>query len=104
MPKLTFEQALERIANDQPTRAEAISASALRRKVWLLQYSAPGCLADHSEVHTTKGAALESARMLYADDAMRGFMACLKRHHIAACDESGYMRVSINPQPLSSCF
>ncbi len=104
MAKLTFEEALERINEQRPVRADEVQARALRRYVWLMMYSAPGCLPDHNDVSTNKKDALESARQLYAGDAPRGFMTRLRRHGIAVTDNPGYYRVEISRVQLRELF
>lgn len=104
MPKLTFDEALERIAEQRLIRPEEVQTRALRRRVYVMMYSAPGCLPDHSSVSPTRWEAIEDARELYADDAPRGFITQLRRHGIAATDEQGYYRVEISRQTLADCF
>ena len=104
MPKLTFDETLERINDKRCVGRDNVQVRALRRKVWLMMYSAPGCLPDHSETHTRKCDALDSARGLYADDAPRGFMADLRRNGIAAADEDGYYRVEVVRATLAQLF
>ena len=95
MRKLDFDQALQLLADERPVNANEVRAEALNRSLYLMMYSAPGCLADHSEVCRTRADALGTARLLYADDAPRGFMAALRRADIAPTDDAGYYRVEI---------
>jgi hypothetical protein len=93
--KLTFDEVLGACAEQRTIDRDNVLADVLRRRVWLLMYSAPGCLPDHSEVSRTRAEALESARLLYAEDAPRGFMTALRRNGIAAADSRDYYRVQV---------
>ena len=104
MPKLTYDEALQAIADERAIARDSVRARALRRTIWLMMYSAPGCLPDHSEVCRTKQDALESARFIYGDAAPRGFITCLKRDGIAPTDDIGYYRVEVTRQTLADCF
>ncbi len=104
MPKLDFDQILTALAEERPIKPADVRASVLRRRVWLMQYSAPGCLADHSEVCRTRRDALESAALLYAEDAPRGFVTALRRNGIAPTDSSGYYRVEVSCVRVQDLF
>jgi hypothetical protein len=104
MPKLTYDEVLQALADEQFIKSEDVRADVLRRRVWLMMYSAPGCLPDHREVCTTKAQAIESAVTLYADDAPRGFATALRRDEIAATDASGYYRVELSHVQIRELF
>ncbi|MBP8231754.1 MAG: hypothetical protein KAY22_05570 [Rhizorhabdus sp.] len=91
----TFDAVLEALADERHVCRDAIAPAVLRRRVWLMQFYAAGCLADHSEVCRTKGDALACARLLYAEDAPRGFMGKLRAFGLAPADTAGYYRVSV---------
>ena len=95
MRKLDFDETLQLLADERPVNPSDVRASVLNRSIYLMMYSAPGCLADHSEVCRTRADALATARLLYADDAPRGFMTELRRVDIAPTDDAGYYRVEI---------
>lgn len=104
MPKLTFNQALERINDGHAIARAEIRASALRRRVYLLTYCAPGCLPDNCAVFVSRQDALDCARDLYADDAPRGFMRRLRYENVAPADSEGHYWVEISRQTLADCF
>lgn len=104
MPKLTFDETLEALAEERHIKREDVRAAVLRRHVWTMLYSAPGCLPDHSQVCRTKRDAIESALFLYGDDAPRGFATALRRDGIAAADANGYYRVEVCRVRVSDLF
>lgn len=59
MPKLTFDEALERINDERPVGR--VLASALRRKVWVAEWHIPGCLSESRSYCLTKADAIEAA-------------------------------------------
>jgi hypothetical protein len=81
MPKLTFDEALQNIADERRVSASDVQARALRRFVWIAEWHFPGCLSESSTVCTTKGDAIETA-LSYAEGAEgppRGMRADLLR-------------------------
>jgi len=104
VPKLTFDEAISAINDERSIDRNDIQSSALKRRVYTVLYSAPGCLPDNSAVFETRGAALDYARELYADDAPRGFMAALLRYGIAPIDAQGYYRVEVCKLTLADLF
>ena len=104
MAKLTFDDVLESLAYGCCIDPKDVRADVLKRNIWLMMYSAPGCLPDHREVCTTKAQAIESAVTLYADDAPRGFATALRRDEIAATDASGYYRVELSHVQIRELF
>jgi hypothetical protein len=94
-PKMKYDELMERLGDGYPIAVSEVDVCVLDRPVWIMMYSAPGCLPDYHQYCASKRDALESARALYADDAPRGFMADLRRDGIAAVDRSGYYRVEI---------
>ena len=93
--KLTFDEAMERVYEERSIDRSEVLASALSRKVWVMHYSAPGCLPDYTNYSMTRADAISGAIELYADDAPRGFATALRRDGIAPCDPHGYYSVSI---------
>lgn len=81
MPKLTFDEALERINDQRSVSADDVQARALQRKVWVAEWHLPGCLSESFSICLTKreaiGAALSMAEG--ADGAPRGMRADLER-------------------------
>lgn len=104
MPKLTFNEVMERMNDERVVKRDDIQASALIRRVYTVLYSAPGCLPDNHAVFTARRDALCYARELYAEDAPRGFMAQLRRCNIAPCDAQGYYHVEICKLTLADLF
>jgi len=104
MKKLSFDEVFEALSNERLVDVNSVSAKALRRRVWLMLYCAPGCLPDHREVCLTKDAAMQTAQLLYADYAPRGFITKLRRNNIAATDENGYYRVQLSRVQVRELF
>ena len=82
MAKMTFDEVMERLADERPVDASDVRADALRRRVWVAEWHLPGCLSESRAVCTTKRDALESALSLAegADGSPRGMRADLLRY------------------------
>ena len=80
--KLTFDEALEAIANERAIVASDVQARALRRKVWIAEWHIPGCLSESFSVCLTKAEAIESALSMAegAEGAPRGMLSDLRKH------------------------
>jgi hypothetical protein len=76
--KLTFDEALERIADERSISANEVQARALRRYVWVAEWHVPGCLSESFSVCLTKSDALETA--LHMCGAARGAKSDLMRY------------------------
>ena len=61
MPKLSFDDALQAIADERRITAADVRADALRRVVWVAEWHVPGCLSESMEVCTSKRHAIEAA-------------------------------------------
>ena len=81
MPKLTFDEALQRINDECSVHPADVQARALRRRVWVAEWHLPGCLSESFSVCLTKRDAIESALSMAedADGAPRGMRADLQR-------------------------
>ena len=99
--KLDFDVVLQALADERHIKADEVQARVLERKVWLMMYSAPGCLPDHRDISLTKADAIDGAVLLYGDDAPRGFKTALQRHGIAPTDANGYYRVEVTQVSIS---
>lgn len=82
MPKLTFDEALQRINDQCSVHFADVQARALRRRVWIAEWHLPGCLSESFSVCLTKRDAIESALSMAAgaDGAPRGMRADLQRY------------------------
>jgi hypothetical protein len=80
--KLTFDEALERINNDNPLDAKKVQAKALKRKVWVVEWHIPGCLSEPQAYHVTKADALYSACMMAEQEegVPYGMKTALRNH------------------------
>lgn len=67
MAKLTFDEALQLIADERPVHQGDVLAAALKRKVWIAEWHLPGCLSESRTVCTTKADAIDSA-LFFAED------------------------------------
>lgn len=85
--KLSFDETLERLANEQRVSPSEVSARALRRKVWISGNGLPGCMYDNGpHYHATKRDAIESCAFAadWCDDSpnpYRGIVQSLRRYH-----------------------
>ena len=82
MPKLTFDEALQRIDDECSVHRNDVQARALRRRIWVAEWHLPGCLSESFSVCLTKRDAIESAVSMAegADGAPRGMLADLQRY------------------------
>ena len=69
MSKLNFEETVERLNEGRYTQASQVLASALNRKVWLVEWHLPGFLSQ--AVLTSKEAAIKCAIESMEDPAPR---------------------------------
>lgn len=81
-PKLTFDEALQAIADERSVSHDDVQARALQRYVWLAEWHLPGCLSESRDVCLTKSEAIESALSMAEDEngAPRGMRADLIRY------------------------
>jgi hypothetical protein len=61
MQKLTFDEALERIADERSVTRDEVQARALHRLVWVAEWHIPGCLSESQCILTTKRDAIAEA-------------------------------------------
>jgi len=82
MPKLTFDEALQRINDECSVHSADVQARALRRHVWIAEWHLPGCLSESFSVCLTKSDAIDCALSMAegADGAPRGMRADLIRY------------------------
>jgi len=64
--KMTFDEVLERLADERQVLPEDVQARALLRRVWIAEWHLPGCLSESSSVCRTKEEAIETA-LMYAE-------------------------------------
>lgn len=81
MPKLTFDEALERLNDQRSLTSDEVRADALRRMVWVAEWHLPGCLSESFAILTTKRDAIECALSMAEghDGPPRGMRADLQR-------------------------
>lgn len=81
MPKLTFDEALQRINDECSVHRNDVQARALRRRVWIAEWHLPGCLSESFSVCLTKRDAIECALSMAEGElgAPRGMRADLER-------------------------
>ena len=79
--KLTFDEALEAIADQRYIRADDVRADALRRVVWVAEWHIPGCLSESQTLCFTKREAIAAALDMASDEngPPRGMRADLQR-------------------------
>lgn len=78
--KLTFDEAIERLADGYGVRAADVLASALRRKIWIAEWHLPGCLSESQSIALTKADAIQCALNFAGDTAPRGMITCLRKY------------------------
>lgn len=81
MPKLSFDEALERLNDQRTVDASDVQARALQRFVWVAEWHLPGCLSESFSICLTKRDAIECALSMAegSDGAPRGMRADLQR-------------------------
>jgi hypothetical protein len=81
MPKLTFDEALERLNDQRSISRDDVQARALQRFVWIAEWHLPGCLSESFSVCLTKRDAIECALSMAEghDGPPRGMRADLQR-------------------------
>lgn len=84
MPKLTYNETLERINNRLLVSPQNVSSAALRRYVWIAQLSPPGYTPDCMAVCSTKREAIESLLKVadFGDGPPKGMATSLRRHGV----------------------
>lgn len=82
MPKLTFDEALQRINDQCSVHFADVQARALRRRIWVAEWHLPGCLSESFSVCLTKRDAIESALSMAegTEGPPRGMRADLQRY------------------------
>lgn len=80
--KLTFDEALEHLAEGRFIKADRVQARALGRKVWVAEWHLPGCLSEAHAYSTTKADAVQAGLDFAGDEAPRGMASCLRVHGI----------------------
>ena len=80
--KLTFDEALDRINNEQSIDATDVQTRALQRYIWIAEWYFPGCLSESRAYCLTKADAIESALDFASgeDGPPRGMLADLQRY------------------------
>jgi len=78
MPKLTFDEAIERLQRGHYVQAHEVQAHALQRKVWVAEWHIPGCLSESFSYTDSKHNAVAIA--LEYCGHVRGARADLMRH------------------------
>ncbi len=81
MPKLTFDEALERLNDQRTVDANDVQARALQRFIWVAEWHLPGCLSGSFSICLTKREAIECALSMAegSDGPPRGMRADLQR-------------------------
>jgi hypothetical protein len=82
MPKITFDEALDRLNGGISLfRKDQVLSSALMRSVWVAEWHLPGCISESRAFCTSKRSAIESAcDMATAGDVVpRGMKTGLRR-------------------------
>lgn len=82
MAKLTFDEALQLIADERPVHQGDVLAAALNRKVWIAEWHIPGCISESRAVCPTKAGAIDLALFFAKDEngPPRGMKAALQRN------------------------
>lgn len=87
---LTFDEVMERLAEDRRIDQSQVPARVQRRKVWLAQNGMPGCMPNSSNVCKTKADAVAVCWQIAYPDAPRGFKTALERTGAADCEGERY--------------
>lgn len=77
--KLTFDAAIQGIADGHIVKASDVLARAAKRLVWVAEWHIPGCLSESSCIVTTKKAAVDAALDFAGDTPPLGMATALRR-------------------------
>lgn len=92
--KLTFDEALQRLADEFPVERDEVQARALARKVWIAEWHFAGCLSEARGVYTRKEDAIEGALWYMDTDEEepipRGALTALRKHGAFGIDTRIY--------------
>lgn len=78
--RLSYDEVLDKLANDQRVTRDEVLGSALMRKVWVSGNGSPGCLYDNGpNYHRTKEDAVQSCAFTF--DEERGCATSLRKYH-----------------------
>jgi hypothetical protein len=103
---MTYDEALEILNGEGDPKT--IPKRLLNRKVWVSEWSIPGCLPEARDIHRTKADAIESA-LMYAegeDGPPRGMLTALHRDGIFYCHSPifGEVVTGVYQDEIGSCF
>ncbi len=77
--KLTFDEAMDEIANERKVKPEEVLASAMNRVVWQAEWHLWGDYTTSYSLHTSKRAAVEAALAFMEDPLPRGAITALNQ-------------------------
>jgi len=72
MPKLTFDEVMQRLADDRAVSRDEVSARALARHVWVAGAGSPGCLYDSGPYYSARKTDAIETLAFIADDGESG--------------------------------
>lgn len=104
MAKLTFDEVMDRLADDRSIDIFEVSQRALQRKVWIAEWHIPGCLSESSSVCLTKNDAIETC-LMYADNP-HGMKTALRKYgrFDSQSELYGTCVNTVSRQRLADCF
>ena len=100
MPKLSFDETMQRLGDERTVAADEVQARALSRKIWVSGNGSPGCLYDNGpNYHSTKADAIASCAFTadWCDDGpnpYRGIVSALRRYHSFTADTGEFFEIS----------
>ena len=78
MAKLTFDKAVDLIADGRTVDENDVQARALSRRVWVAEWRIPGCMSESFSICTTRADAIKCARQMCGN--VRGAKSDLMRY------------------------
>lgn len=84
---MTFDEAIQALADERRIDRADVLAAALQRKIWVCEWHIPGCLSESHAVCLTKAGAIEQAVSFTGADGSgpiehktRGIVTALRTH------------------------
>lgn len=105
MPKLNFDEALERIDDGFSVSRSEVLSTALSRKLWVAEWHLPGCLSESWSYCLTKSDAINAACSMAEDEngTPRGMKTALRKYGRFDCETGlyGYVINTVDRLSLS---
>lgn len=82
MPKLTYEEVMEKLNDERIVKAKDVPANVQCRVVWIAEWHLPGCMSESQSLCTTKAEAINACRAMAANEfgcSPRGMLKAMQK-------------------------